>query len=97
PRRRMRGIFGAMLLYAVMLFLGGLRPDVVLITASAFLLLSTGPFINGLGQALWHVKVPPDLQGRVTAMRRLFSWSALPLASLLSGPLSDRLFEPLMA
>lgn len=97
PRRRMHGIYAGMLLYAVMLFLGGLRPDALLITVSAFLLLSTGPFINGLGQALWHVKVPPDLQGRVTAMRRLFSWSSLPLASLLSGPLSDRLFEPLMA
>jgi MFS family permease len=97
PRRRMLGIFGAMLLYAVMLFLGGLRPNVALITVSCFLLLSTGPFINGLGQALWHVKVPSGLQGRVTAMRRLFSWSALPLAALVSGPLSDRLFEPWMA
>jgi DHA3 family macrolide efflux protein-like MFS transporter len=97
PRRRMLGIFTAMFVYGIMILLGGLRPNVVLITVSCFLLLSTGPFINGLGQALWHVKVPPRLQGRVTAMRRLFSWSALPLAYLVSGPLSDRLFEPWMA
>jgi DHA3 family macrolide efflux protein-like MFS transporter len=97
PRRRMLGIFTAMFVYGIMIFLGGLRPNVMLITVSCFLLLSTGPFINGLGQALWHVKVPPGLQGRVTAMRRLFSWSALPVAYLVSGPLSDRLFEPSMA
>lgn len=97
PRRRMHGIFASMLLYSVMLFVGSLRADVVLIAASSFFLLFTGPFINGLGQALWHVKVPAHLQGRVTAMRRLFSWSALPVASLLSGPLADRVFEPLMA
>jgi DHA3 family macrolide efflux protein-like MFS transporter len=96
PRRRMRGIFAAMLLMSVMLFLGSLRADVVLIAASSFLMLSTSPIINGLGQALWHVKVPAHLQGRVTAMRRLFSWSAMPVASLLAGPLADRT-EPLMA
>jgi MFS family permease len=97
PRRKMNGIFAAMLVYSVMLFVGSLKADVTLIAVSAFFLLMTGPFINGLGQALWHVKVPAVLQGRVTAMRRLFSWSALPVAQLLSGPLADRLFEPLMA
>lgn len=97
PKRRVLGIFTSIFVYGVMIFLGGLRPNVALITVSCFLLLSTGPFINGLGQALWHIKVPPGLQGRVTAMRRLFSWSALPVAFLVSGPLSDRLFEPSMA
>ncbi len=96
PRRRMNGIFAGMLLMSIMLFLGSLRADVVLIAASAFVLLSTSPVINVLGQALWHVKVPAHLQGRVTAMRRLFSWSAMPVASLLAGPLADRI-EPLMA
>jgi MFS transporter, DHA3 family, macrolide efflux protein len=93
----MLGIFASMLVYSVMLFLGSLRADVLLITVSSFCILFTGPFINGLGTGLWHVKVPMHLQGRVTAMRRLFSWSALPLAALISGPLADRLFEPLMA
>jgi len=97
PRRRMLGIFASMLVYAVMLLLGSLRADVTLITMSSFCILFTGPFINGLGAGLWHVKVPSNLQGRVTAMRRLFSWSALPLASLASGPLADHVFEPLMA
>lgn len=97
PRRRMLAIYASMLVYSVMLFLGSLRADVLLITASAFFIMLTGPFINAIGAGIWHVKVPPGLQGRVTAMRRMFSWSALPLASLVSGPLADHLFEPAMA
>jgi MFS family permease len=97
PKRRMLGIFASMLVYSVMLFLGSLRADVVLITVSAFFVALTGPFINGLGVGLWHVKVPSHLQGRVTAMRRTFSWSAVPLSALVAGPFADRVFEPLMA
>lgn len=97
PKRRMMGIFASMLLCSVMLFLGSLRPNVVLITVSAFWVALTGPFINGLGVGLWHIKVPSHLQGRVTAMRRMFSWSAVPISTLVAGPLADHLFEPLMA
>lgn len=97
PKRQIHGIFGAVLLYSVMLVLGGLRPSATLIAVAAFFLMSTGPTINSGGQAIWHAKVPPELQGRVEAMRRLLSWSSLPLAALVAGPLTDYLFEPLLA
>ena len=47
-------------------------------------------------QALWQSKVPPDLQGRVFAVRRLIGMGFSPLASLAAGPLADRLLEPAM-
>jgi MFS family permease len=97
PRRQMYGIYVAVLVYSVMLFLGGLKPNATLIAITAFFLMSTGPTINSGGQAIWHAKVPAELQGRVQAMRRLLSWSTLPLASLLAGPLTDHVFEPLLA
>jgi DHA3 family macrolide efflux protein-like MFS transporter len=96
-RRRMPVIFASMALYSAMLFLGSLRPSAAFIALASFFLFFTGPVLNGLNQTLWHVKVPEHLQGRVTAMRRLFSWAALPTAFLVAGPLADHVFEPLMA
>lgn len=47
-------------------------------------------------QALWQAKVSPDLQGRVFAVRRLIAMGVNPLASLVAGPLADRILEPAM-
>ena len=55
------------------------------------------PLINGSNQAIWQAKVPPPLQGRVFATRRLIAQISAPLAMLAAGPLADRVFEPMMA
>jgi len=62
----------------------------------AFLAYFSLPVVNGC-QAIWPVKTPPGLQGRVFATRRMIAWSSMPLAYLVAGPLADRVFEPLMA
>jgi DHA3 family macrolide efflux protein-like MFS transporter len=54
------------------------------------------PLINGSNQAIWQAKVPPDVQGRVFASRRLIAWLVSPIGQLLAGPLADRAFEPAM-
>jgi hypothetical protein len=41
--------------------------------------------------------VAPDVQGRVFAARRLVAQFTLLPGLLLAGPLSDRVFEPLLA
>lgn len=46
---------------------------------------------------IWQKKVPPDIQGRVFAIRKMIVLSSVPLAYLTAGPLADHLFEPLMA
>jgi MFS family permease len=97
PRRRVAGILGFLLLQGLILPLGGLRASALLIAAGAFLYLLAMPVIVGTSQAIWQSKVPPGLQGRVFAVRRMVAISTLPLAYLSAGPLADRVFEPLMA
>lgn len=54
------------------------------------------PILNGSNQAIWQTKVPPSMQGRVFATRRLIAQISTPIAMLVAGPLADRVFEPLM-
>lgn len=97
PSRRVSGILLFLFLQGVMLMVGGLRPSALLIAAAGFVFLFAAPIVLGSSQALWQSKVPPDLQGRVFAVRRMVAWSTLPLGYLLAGPLADRVFEPLLA
>ena len=54
------------------------------------------PILNGSNQALWQAKIPPDVQGKVFAARRMVAQISAPIAMLAAGPLADRVFEPAM-
>jgi DHA3 family macrolide efflux protein-like MFS transporter len=97
PRRRMTGVLGFGFLYGLGFVLIGFGNSVPAIAAASFLLMFCVPVINGCSQALWQTKVPPGMQGRVFAVRRMIAQGTLPLAFLLAGPLADSLFQPLMA
>jgi MFS transporter, DHA3 family, macrolide efflux protein len=97
PRRRVRGILIFTILQSALLVMGGLRASATLIAVAAFGYLFAASVISGASQSLWQSKIDPSVQGRVFAVRGLIAWSALPLASLAAGPLSDGLFEPLLA
>jgi DHA3 family macrolide efflux protein-like MFS transporter len=97
PRRRVAGAIRVHGLSGVLLLLAGLPPSVPLVATAAALFLFSTPLITGSLQPLWQSKVPPSLQGRVFAVRRMVSQAAGPVASLLAGPLADRLFEPWLA
>jgi len=45
-------------------------------------------------QAQWQVRVPVAQQARAMGLRKLFTWSALPVGYGLAGLLADHLFEP---
>ncbi len=96
PKRRIHGIFGFAVLLALILFLGGLRPNTVLVASAAFVFLFCFPLINGCSAALWQTKIAPEVLGRTTAVQRVIAMSALPLASLIAGPLAEYVFEPLL-
>ena len=74
----------------------GLRPSIPLVTLSGFLLFFCVPFIRVPNQVIFQRKIPAHIQGRVFALRRAFAMMALPLGYVISGPLADRVFEPLM-
>ncbi|MEM7349981.1 MAG: MFS transporter, partial [Acidobacteriota bacterium] len=96
-QRRVPVILGVMAAESLILLLGGLQPNAALIASAAFCFSLGFPIMAGHGQAIWMSKVPPDVQGRVFAMRGMILGAAGPVGLLTAGPLADQVFEPLMA
>ncbi len=97
PRPRIHGVLAFGFLFGVALVFVGLRPSPPLVACALFVVMLGAPIINGSSQAIWQVKVPPDVQGRVFAVRRLIAQFTAPLGFLGAGALADRVFEPLLA
>lgn len=96
PQKRIRGILGFGALFGVCSILIGLRPSAILIAIGAFGMYFFLPIVNGCTEALWQTKTPPEVQGRVFAIRRLIAASTVPVSYLLGGQLADKVFEPLL-
>jgi MFS family permease len=96
PQRRVLTVVLCLTMGGVGFAIAGLRPDPWLIGSGMFAALFFAPFGSGSAQAIFQIKVAPEVQGRVFAVRSLISRSMMPVAYLLSGPLADRVFEPLM-
>jgi MFS family permease len=75
----------------------GLAPSMALWLLAAVAGGLFGSAANASSQAIWQIKVAPDVQGRVFASRRLISWLTTPLAPVLGGLLADLVFEPAAA
>lgn len=97
PKRRVRGVLLGMsaesLLGPVVFGLARAVPGWVF---GSFMSQGWIPIINGSNQAIWQAKVPPAVQGRVFATRRMIAQFSFPIALLFAGPLADRVFEPAM-
>lgn len=97
PKRRVHGVLlgmaGGGLLAGLPL---GIGQTVAVWAVANFMNGLIIPILNGSNQAIWQAKVPPDIQGKVFATRRLIAWIAIPLSTLLAGPLADQVFEPAM-
>jgi hypothetical protein len=77
-------------------FFVGLGQNWIVWTLAAFIGVFFLPILNGSNQAIWQVKVPPTMQGRVFAARRFIAQMGMPLGMLLAGSLADGFFEPAM-
>ena len=97
PKDRIAGVYLPILAMGVGLILIGLRPGVGLVITGVLLLHLTHPVAGASSQSIWQSKVPPNLQGRVFAIRQVSAISAAPIAFLLAGTLADNVFEPAMA
>ena len=97
PKRRVRGVLWGMTAESVLgpVVLGVARGLPGWIFGS-FMSQAFIPIINGSNQAIWQSKVPPAVQGRVFATRRMIAQFSFPIAVLFAGPLADRVFEPAM-
>ena len=97
PKRKIHGILmGNILMNLVGWMLVGLGQNWYIWTLAAFLGVFFLPILNGSNQAIWQVKVPPTMQGRVFAARRFVAQMGMPLGMLLAGSLADGFFEPAM-
>lgn len=97
PKRRFHGIVVAGLVLGVSVIVAGLRSDPVTIAAGVFGIAFGGPIMTGCFNALWQVKTPLHLHGRVFATITMIAESSIPIALVAAGPATDFLLEPLMA
>lgn len=95
-KRRIHTVMVSMLLVGLFMAMIGLRASIPLVTVSLFLCLVAFPITASSNQAIWQSKVAPEVQGRVFAIRQAFILATPLLAYLVTGPLADRVFEPLM-
>jgi MFS transporter, DHA3 family, macrolide efflux protein len=93
-------------IYAILIFtflsgfpilFAGLKPSVPVFLLTSFLYFFSIPILTSCSQVIWQTKVAPEIQGRVFAVRRAITTAALPLAYGVAGPLTDKMFEPLLA
>lgn len=97
PRRRFHGIVASGMILGVGVIVAGLRSDPAVIAAGVFCIALGGPIMTGCFNALWQVKTPLHLHGRVFATITMVAESSMPLALVAAGPAADYLLEPLMA
>jgi len=98
PKRKVKGVLLGMSLENLLgPIVIGLSKAVPGWATGSFITQLFLPVINGSNQAIWQSKVPPVVQGRVFATRRMIAQISFPLALLFAGPLADQVFEPAMS
>jgi MFS family permease len=97
PTKKIHGVLAFSALAGLLLAAHGLWPSFMLITVAGFLLFFTLPIISASESSLWQSKVPADFQGRCFAMQQLLSNAMTACGYCLSGPVSEYVFEPLLA
>ena len=75
----------------------GVGRGLFLWTAGAFLAEALMPVALGANQAIWQMKTPAHLQGRIFSARIVVTQLGATLAMILGGILADRVFEPFMS
>jgi MFS transporter, DHA3 family, macrolide efflux protein len=96
PKNRIHGLLVSLVLIGVGFGMVGLRPTELVVISGFFLTMFCVPFASGSVSVIWRTKVPAELQGRVFATLGMVAMAAMPLAYLISGPLADRIFIPLL-
>lgn len=97
PRRRVYGLLSYGLLHGLFVAVSGLAPSLPLISGAMFLAFCGVPVASVCSSLIWRTKVPLEVQGRVFALNRMLVMGSLVLGMGLAGPLTDAVFEPLMA
>jgi uncharacterized iron-regulated membrane protein len=95
-KRKVHGVLGGWMVCSFFFALMGLGTGVPFWIATNALSALFVPLINGSNQAIWQIKVAPDVQGRVFSARTLIAWLTNPISPLIAGTLADFVLEPAM-
>lgn len=91
--KRVYGVLVPMVAGGLLLLALGLSPYIYLSATLALLLSSLGPIMNAHSQTIWQRQTPPEMQGRVFAVRRIIAQISWPVATALAGWAAGR-FNP---
>jgi MFS family permease len=91
--RRIYGVLVPMLGSGLAQVVYGLSDSIYLSAACGAIVLGMIPLMNAHSQAIWQTQVPPELQGRVFAVRRVIAQGTFPLSTAVAGVLGG-LFNP---
>jgi len=83
--RRVYGVVIPILLAGVAQVVFGLSATLYLSAVAVFVSVALVPFMNAHSQAIWQAQTPPELQGRVFAVRRVIAQFSWPLSVAVSG------------
>lgn len=96
PRKQIDGVLAFWALAGICLVAHGLRPSFTLTAVAGFLCFLMVPVAAASNNSIWQTKAPAELQGRCFAIQRVMLHAATLFAFCLAGPLSEKLFEPLL-
>jgi hypothetical protein len=83
-----------MALTGAMFLVFGVARTPILLGVSLYLLFVPLPVQGAMGTSILQARVPPDIQGRVFAVRDQLGYLGATMSFLLVGPLIDRVLEP---
>lgn len=95
-RPRIHGMMLGASSVCIVLMLVGVSQSFPALAIMLLILLIPTPIINASFMSMLQVKVAPDLQGRVFATVSQVAMLMMPLSFLISGPLADNVFEPMV-
>jgi hypothetical protein len=92
-----RAAIGGIALYMVGIIVAGARIHPAYPALGLAFTVFVVTIVQSISNAIWQLKVAPEVQGRVFSLRYMLATIITPLAYLTAGPLADQVFEPLMS
>ncbi|MGG6294875.1 MFS transporter [Leptolyngbya sp. AN02str] len=96
PKRRVHGMLLGFIGAGLSKIVVGLGRSPVVWLPAQFCSSLNFPLLGSSETAIWMTQIAPDIQGRVFAANSLGLQVVSAIATLIAGPLGDRVFEPAM-
>ncbi len=90
-------IFLTLIMSGTGLFIAGLKPSWIVISAGLFIFYILVPYANTLFATQLQTKIESNMMGRSDALIGALLKIETPFAYIIAGPLADYVFNPLMA